>query len=157
MDSRRGMSDYTFCQLGFADVDAILAIEEQVYSHPWTRGNFLDSLYSAHLVYGLRDESQNLLGYFILMLVMDEIHLLNFAVVADSQRQGIARILLDKMRAHAVEQNFLSILLEVRMSNQRAIDVYQRYGFSEIGRRKAYYPAADNTREDAIVMRIKLC
>jgi ribosomal-protein-alanine N-acetyltransferase len=47
-------------------------------------------------------------------------------------------------------------LLEVRISNQRAIDVYQRYGFSEIGRRKSYYPVADNLREDAIVMRMEL-
>ncbi|MDO8702393.1 MAG: ribosomal protein S18-alanine N-acetyltransferase [Undibacterium sp.] len=151
------MSDYTFCQLGFADVDEILAVEEQVYSHPWTRGNFLDSMYSGHAVYGLRNKLQNLSGYFILMPVVDEMHLLNLAVAADFQRQGIARILLDKMNAYAVEQNVSSILLEVRLSNQRAIDVYQRYGFVEIGRRKAYYPAIDSAREDAIVMRKELC
>ncbi|MDO9193437.1 MAG: ribosomal protein S18-alanine N-acetyltransferase, partial [Undibacterium sp.] len=106
---------------------------------------------------GLRNKLQNLSGYFILMPVVDEMHLLNLAVAADFQRQGIARRLLDKMNAYAVQQNVSSILLEVRLSNQRAIDVYQRYGFVEIGRRKAYYPALGSTREDAIVMRKELC
>lgn len=150
------MSDYTFCRLNFADVDQILAIEEEVYSHPWTRGNFFDSLYSGHDIYGLRDQALQLVGYFVLMPVVDEMHLLNVAVAAGSQRQGLARMLMDKISECAREKNFSSILLEVRVSNHRAIEIYRRYGFAEIGRRKAYYPAMDNAREDAIVMRIVL-
>jgi ribosomal-protein-alanine N-acetyltransferase len=46
-----------------------------------------------------------------------------------------------------------SVLLEVRPSNTRALEIYERYGFKQIGRRKGYYPAADGQREDAIVMR----
>ena len=151
------MSDHNFCRLGFADIEQILTIEEAVYSHPWTRGNFLDSFYSGHVVFGLRNKSEDLLAYFVLMSVLDEMHLLNFSISAKYQRQGLARILLDKMREHAHEKDILSILLEVRVSNQRAVDVYQRFGFAEIGRRKAYYPAMDGAREDAIVMRIELC
>ena len=150
------MTDYIFCKLSFADIDEILEIEEQVYSHPWTRGNFIDSLYSGHEVVGVRDHKQLLLGYFFLMPVLDEIHLLNIAVRADMQRQGIGRLLLDSLTKKIREQHFLSILLEVRISNQRALDVYKRYGFAEIGRRKAYYPSANNIREDAIVMRLSL-
>lgn len=151
------MSDYAYCKLGFADLDEILHIEEQVYSHPWTRGNFLDSFYSGHEAFGLRDKENNLLAYFVLMAVVDEMHLLTFAVAVDHQRQGLAHRLLDKMLAHCREKKSASILLEVRVSNQRAIEIYQRFGFSEIGRRPSYYPAADNAREDAIVMRIELC
>jgi ribosomal-protein-alanine N-acetyltransferase len=150
------MNHYIFCQLGFADIDQILGIEEKVYSHPWTRGNFLDSFYSGHEARGLRNKSEDLLGYFVLMSVLDEMHLLNFSIAAEYQRQGLARILLDKMSECAREKNILSVLLEVRVSNQRAVDVYQRYGFTEIGRRKGYYPATDGVREDAIVMRIEL-
>lgn len=150
------MNDYIFCKLGFSDIDQILAIEEKVYSHPWTRGNFLDSFYSGHEAFGVRTQSEDIMGYFVLMSVLDEMHLLNFSIAAERQRQGLARILLDKMSEHAREKNILSILLEVRVSNQRAFDVYQRYGFIEIGRRKAYYPSADGVREDAIVMRIEL-
>lgn len=150
------MNAYSFCKLGYADVDQLLQIEEQVYSHPWTRGNFHDSLYSAHEIFGLRDNKQELVAYFVLMPVVDEIHLLNFAVSACMQGQGYARILLDKMSSYVREKPFSSILLEVRVSNQRAIEIYQRYGFTEIGRRKLYYPAANNSREDAIVMRMDL-
>ncbi len=145
-----------FSRLGFEDIDDVLAIENQVYSHPWSRGNFLDSLYSAYHLTGLRDPSEKLIGYFLLMPVVDEMHLLNLAVSAEYQGLGYARLMLDNMVAMAREKQCLAILLEVRISNQRAIEVYQRYGFKEIGRRKAYYPAHDNLREDAIVMRIEL-
>lgn len=151
------MNDYFFCELGFPDIEEILTIEETVYSHPWTRGNFLDSFYSGQEACGLRNKSENLLAYFVLMSVVDEMHLLNFTVGTDFQRQGFALILLNKMSERAREKNIFSILLEVRAGNQRAIDVYTRYGFTEIGRRKGYYPHAVGIREDAIVMRIELC
>lgn len=150
------MRDYTFCKLGLADVDQIVEIEQAVYSHPWTRGNFFDSLYSGYVAGGLRDKSGLLLGYFVLMPVVDEMHLLNLAVRAERQGQGFARILLDNISELIRTQQFSSILLEVRVSNLRALEVYQRYGFAEIGRRKAYYPSTDNAREDAIVMRMQL-
>lgn len=150
------MRAYDFCQLSFADVDDILKIEQQVYSHPWSRGNFLDSLYSAYDIAGLRSRNQQLLGYFVLMPVLDEMHLLNLAVAGEVQGKGYARILLDNIYACVRKRNFSSILLEVRITNLRAIQVYQRAGFAEIGRRKAYYPVAENQREDAIVMRMEL-
>ncbi|MFZ6844728.1 ribosomal protein S18-alanine N-acetyltransferase [Undibacterium sp. RuTC16W] len=145
-----------FSRLGFEDVDVILAIEEKVYTHPWTRGNFLDSLYSAYHFLGLRDADQTLIGYVVLMPVMDEMHLLNLAVAAEYQRQGYAQSLLEQMLVFCREKKCQSILLEVRVSNQRAVDVYKRFGFNEIGRRKGYYPVDDQTREDAIVMRLEL-
>lgn len=145
-----------FYRLSFADVDRVLEIEEQVYSHPWTRGNFHDSLYSGHEMFALQDANEDLIGYYVLMSVVDEMHLLNFAISAQYQGLGYARILLDQVCASARGQQFISILLEVRVSNQRALAVYTRYGFAEIGRRKAYYPLAENRREDAIVMRMEL-
>ncbi|MBI3283503.1 MAG: ribosomal protein S18-alanine N-acetyltransferase [Burkholderiales bacterium] len=149
-------ADAQYCQLGYADIDQILGIEEQVYSHPWSRGNFVDSMLSGYQAFGLRDEAQRLFAYFIVMPVLDELHLLNLAVSAAKQRQGYAQRLLAHMFAYAQERGYVSILLEVRVSNRRAVDVYRRDGFVEIGRRKAYYPAEGNTREDAIVMR-RIC
>lgn len=143
-----------FCPLGIADLDAIMAIEEAVYAHPWTRGNFLDSFYSNHQACGLRDDHGALIGYFFVMPVLDEVHLLTIAVAAHRQKQGCAKLLLDRLLQQAREQKFASVLLEVRVSNVRAIAVYREFGFSEIGRRKAYYPAEQGRREDAIVMRI---
>jgi ribosomal-protein-alanine N-acetyltransferase len=150
------MDNYRICQLNLDDLDEILAIEEAVYSHPWTRGNFLDSFYSQHEAIGIRDEQSSLVAYFFLMPVVDELHLLTFAVSSQKQGLGYAHILLKQMMGLAESKGFLSIMLEVRVSNARAIHVYERFGFVEIGRRKSYYPAHHGQREDAIVMRIEL-
>lgn len=139
-----------------ADVDDVYALEQQVYPHPWSRGNFTDSLASGYHGWTLRDDSGDLVGYFLLMEVVDEAHLLNVAVGTARQGQGIGLYLLDKVVACARGLSLTSVLLEVRPSNLRALQIYERYGFEEIGRRKAYYPAHDGQREDAIVMRYPL-
>lgn len=139
-----------------ADVDEVYALETSVYPHPWSRGNFVDSLASGYHGWTLRDEAGALAGYFLLMTAVDEAHLLNVAVAAPRQREGIGRYLLDKIVCCARGLSMESILLEVRPSNLRALKVYEQYGFTEIGRRKAYYPAHDGQREDAIVMRFTL-
>jgi len=147
---------FHFCELGAADLEQVLNIEQRVYSHPWTRGNFEDSLSSGHILKGLRDRHGELVAYFLAMPVVDEIHLLNLAVSAELQGRGLAVALLDNLCDYARAQQAHSILLEVRVRNLRALLLYKRYGFAEIGRRKAYYPAEENTREDAIVMRREL-
>ncbi|HEY0065261.1 MAG TPA: ribosomal protein S18-alanine N-acetyltransferase [Telluria sp.] len=138
------------------DIDAVFALETAVYPHPWTRGNFVDSLASGYSGWVLRAPTGALVGYFLLMKVVDEGHLLNVAVAAPQQRQGLGRYLLDKVSECARGLSLDSILLEVRPSNLRALKVYERYGYAEIGRRKAYYPAHNGQREDAIVMRLPL-
>ena len=138
-----------------ADLDEVLALEQSVYPHPWSRGNFGDSLAVGYHAWLLRDQGA-LAGYFLLMGAFDEAHLLNVSVAAARQGQGLGRYLLDKVAACARGLAAQSVLLEVRPSNERARAVYQRYGFVEIGRRKAYYPAHDGRREDAIVMRVVL-
>lgn len=138
------------------DLNQIMAIEKIAYPFPWTRGNFLDSIYSGYETAVLRDQSQDIAGYFLVMLAVDEAHLLNITVRPDLQGKGLGRYLLDKVVELARRKSMASILLEVRPSNERALDVYRRYGFQSIGRRKGYYPAANDTREDAIVMRFAL-
>ncbi len=138
------------------DLDEVLALEESVYPHPWSRGNFVDSLASGYQAWVLRDQDGYLLGYFLLMAIVDEAHLLNVAVSAEIQGQGLGRFLLNQAAACSRGLGMASVLLEVRPSNTRALEIYQRYGFSQIGRRKAYYPAANQQREDAIVMRLDI-
>ncbi|MES2041797.1 MAG: ribosomal protein S18-alanine N-acetyltransferase [Pseudomonadota bacterium] len=142
-----------YCKLGFADVDRMLSIEEQVYTHPWSRGNFTDSLSSGYEAFGFRNTDLDLFAYFVVMPILDELHLLNFAVDLPYQGQGYAKLLMDKLFAYTNEHAHVSILLEVRRSNARAISVYEGAGFVSIGVRKGYYPAHDGQREDAIVMR----
>jgi len=142
------------------DVDAVYALECSVFPHPWSRANFVDSLASGYDAWVLRGADDapggELAGYFLLMYALDEAHLLDVAVAAPRHGTGLGRYLLDRIVARARGLRMASILLEVRPSNARALQVYQRYGFAEIGRRKGYYPAHEGRREDAIVMRYTL-
>jgi ribosomal-protein-alanine N-acetyltransferase len=139
-----------------SDLQEVLDLEQTVYPHPWSMANFLDSLASGYEAWVLRDTDNELMGYFLLMAIVDEAHLLNVAVSAERQGQGLGRFLLNQAVACARGLGMESVLLEVRPSNTRALDIYQRYGFETIGRRKGYYPAANQQREDAIVMRFAL-
>jgi [ribosomal protein S18]-alanine N-acetyltransferase len=138
------------------DLAEILLIEQDVYPFPWSQGNFLDSLQSGYENWIVRDAMGELMGYFLLMPAVDEAHLLNITVHAQLHGQGIGRLMLDKAVELARDKGMHSMLLEVRPSNHRALNIYEQYGFSEIGIRKNYYPAANGAREDAIVMRLMI-
>ena len=138
-----------------ATLDAVLQVEQQAYVHPWQRINFIDSLqvgYQAQMLLA----QDTLLGYFVAMKGVDEVHLLNITVAPAYQRQGWARMMLDALALWARGQGADWLWLEVRSAHQRAIEVYQAHGFARVGLRKAYYPAVDGQREDALVMSRRL-
>ncbi|CAH0263253.1 Ribosomal-protein-alanine acetyltransferase [Massilia sp. Bi118] len=140
-----------------ADIDEVYALEQSVFPHPWSRANFVDSLASGYDAWVLREPGEGALaGYFLLMHAVDETHLLDVAVSGARQGSGLGRFLLDRIAARSRAMGMESILLEVRPSNERALQVYERYGYTQIGRRKGYYPAHEGKREDAIVMRYVL-
>lgn len=138
------------------DIEEVVAIENAAYPFPWTRGNFLDSLASRYDAWLLREAGGVLAGYFLLMHVVDEAHLLNITVRPELQGKGLGRLLLDKVIDLAKGADMRSVLLEVRPSNEHALAVYLHCGFTQIGLRKNYYPAGGTAREDAIVMRLAL-
>jgi ribosomal-protein-alanine N-acetyltransferase len=132
-------------------VPAVLHVEQSAYSHPWTQGNFLDSIASGyHMPVWFQDH--HLLGYLVAMRGADELHLLNITVAPGFQRRGwgshMLRTLIDWSRDRGVH----AIWLEVRASNQAGIALYQAHGFEHQGERKNYYPVSSNQREDAVVM-----
>jgi ribosomal-protein-alanine N-acetyltransferase len=135
-----------------ADLDAVLAIEQVVYTHPWTRGNFIDSLHAGYLAQTLRDGGGMLLGYYLAMPGVDEMHLLNITVAPAWQGQGHARHMLDVLCQACRERALHKLWLEVRVSNQRALQLYERYGFVRMGLRRDYYPFSSTQREDAVLM-----
>ena len=154
--SARVLRPMRFEPMQATNLGEVLAIENAVYPFPWTKGNFLDSLNHGYETWILRDASRSLLGYFLMVPMVDEAHLLNITVHADLHGHGIGRTMLDRVVKLAQGKGLASVLLEVRPSNQRALAIYIRYGFHRIGVRKNYYPAARNTREDAIVMRLPI-
>jgi ribosomal-protein-alanine N-acetyltransferase len=87
---------------------------------------------------------------------VDEVHLLNITVAPAFQRQGWAPLMFEALTGWSRGERAQWLWLEVRASNQRALDVYARQGFRSVGMRKGYYPAAAGAREDAIVMSLSL-
>jgi [ribosomal protein S18]-alanine N-acetyltransferase len=151
-----------FEPMTLASLGAVATIEASAYAHPWTQGNFSDSLnsgYQAQLLTAGPGPDAHLLGYFVAMKGVDETHLLNITVAPAHQRQGWARVMLDALALWSRGQGAQWLWLEVRASNAHAKAVYLHYGFREVGLRKGYYPAGGsllNPREDAIVMSLKL-
>ena len=135
-------------------LDQVVAIERRSYGHPWTRGNFADSLRSGYHAQVLR-AGDVMLGYFVAMQGVDEVHLLNITVDPAFQGQGWGQVMLDALALWSRAQGAQWLWLEVRTGNARALQVYQRYGYRRVGERRNYYPA-DHGREDAIVMSYKL-
>ncbi|WP_300317988.1 ribosomal protein S18-alanine N-acetyltransferase [Accumulibacter sp.] len=136
--------------MGHGDVDEMLAVERAVYPFPWTRGNFLDSIASGYSSWGCRVAGE-LVGYYVLMLALDEAHLLNLSVTEKRQGMGFGAGLLRHAMRSARRGGAMMMLLEVRPSNDKARALYRHFGFQQIGVRRAYY-AADAGREDALVL-----
>lgn len=156
-----------------SDVVEVAKIEQSIYAAPWTEGNFIDSLNAGYFAWVLRAGDlasrpegggipvhvNELIGYFVLMAAVDEAHLLNLSVASAWQSTGHGLFLLRKATGLAMEHNAASVILEVRPSNARALQVYRSFGFREHGLRRRYYPAStqdQQSREDAIVMRLAL-
>ena len=131
------------------DLDEVVAIEKAIYTHPWTRGNFSDSVRAGYDCRTWRLEGE-LVGYFVLMAAAGEAHLLNLSIAARHQRSGHGSALLREALELARRRGARSLFLEVRPSNFAAQALYTRFGFRRIAVRRGYYPAHFG-REDALV------
>ena len=136
------------------DLDEVMAIENAIYTHPWTRGNFTDSLRAGYACKTWRLDGE-LVGYFILLAAAGEAHLLNLSIGARWQRGGQGKALLGEASALARRLGAANIFLEVRPSNHAALALYGRFGFRKVATRRDYYPA-DQGREDALVLSLAL-
>lgn len=136
-------------------LDAVVVVEQTAYAHPWSLVNFQDALKSGYQAQVLVADGQ-VLGYFVAMKGVDEVHLLNITVAPAYQGQGWARVMLDALGVWSRGQGVQWLWLEARVSNVRALQVYTTHGFQRVGLRKKYYPDAFGQREDAIVMSLKL-
>ena len=137
-----------------ADLAEVMSIEEAIYSHPWTRGNFSDSLVAGYECRTWRVDAE-LVGYFILMVAASEAHLLNLSIAPAWQRKGHGSALLREATGIARAGGARGIFLEVRPSNAGAQALYTRFGFHKVAVRRGYYPALFG-REDALVLTLAL-
>jgi ribosomal-protein-alanine N-acetyltransferase len=133
-----------------AHVREIVAIENDLFGGPWTEGMFRQEIRDGFLsrpLVGLVDGA--VVGYVVAWFLREEVHLLNIAVARAHQGRGYARRMLERLVELARDGNRSSISLEVRVSNARAIRLYESIGFVAAGRRREYY---QNDREDALIM-----
>ena len=137
-----------------ADLDWVMEIETAIYTHPWTRRNFLDSI---HAGYNCRvlEISGEFVGYGVQMVAVKEAHLLNLSIAEEWQGHGNGRSLLMYFIDVARQSDVLQMFLEVRPSNEVGRHLYASIGFYEVAVRTGYYPGPDG-REDAILMGLTL-
>jgi ribosomal-protein-alanine N-acetyltransferase len=161
----KGEAALSFLPMQSADLDEVLKIESVSHIHPWTKGNFSDSLAAGHWAYCIRPQSDQmvkgsyldpgiLLAYCILFPAVDELHLLNITVSTHLRKLGLGQRMMAAIEGVAAQQKMPRIILEVRPSNAPALTLYQKLGYEQIGVRKNYYPANPEIglREDALVM-----
>jgi [ribosomal protein S18]-alanine N-acetyltransferase len=159
------ITELSFLPMQVADLNAVLEIEAVSHLHPWSKGNFSDSLAAGHWAYCIRPQVDHaikgsyldpaiLWAYCILFPAVDELHLLNITVSPKLRKLGLASRMMAAIEGVATQQNMPRIILEVRPSNIAAVTMYQKLGYEHIGIRKNYYPADPQlgTREDALVM-----
>lgn len=140
-----------------ADLDRVMAVEAASYPFPWTRGNFVDSLAADYAAGVLLDiAGGELLGYFVAMPGVAELHLLNITIAPAARGHGHASHVIAALRRLARARSAQQIWLEVRRSNHSAQAVYRHLGFSEVGVRTNYYPAPAGRREDAVLMSLRI-
>lgn len=137
--------------LELRDLNAIEAIERESYPTPWSRSMFASELAKpSSLSLGAFDPATGeLLGYLVISRYVDAWHVMNVAVTPTHRRRGIARALLDRLFEVTSGDERRGYTLEVRVSNEGAIKLYEALGFVSRGVRRGYY--TDN-REDALIM-----
>ena len=131
-------------------VSQIAQLEKLCFSDPWSENSIASELQNKLAFWLVAAEGNTVTGYIGSQTVMDETDMMNVAVHPDFRRRGIAEALVNGLVEHLKELGSHCLTLEVRASNDPAISLYEKLGFSEIGRRKNYYR---NPKEDALILR----
>jgi ribosomal-protein-alanine N-acetyltransferase len=136
------------------DVETVVGIESRAFTTSWQADTFLNLIgRPGSELWVMEHPVAGILAYAVLWCVIDQAELANIAVRSDFRGQGYASRMLERVLQIARDRQVESIYLEVRASNKRAVELYERFGFSRVGVRKTYY---DKPKEDALVMRTLL-
>ncbi len=137
------------CPMDISHIDAIEDIEKECFSTPWTREGIESELSNENARFFVAEYMSEVAGYLGMHIVLDECYIANIAVRERFRRKGIANELLSVGEEKAKEENCAFISLEVRVSNEKAIALYRKRGYNEMGERKNFY--SDPT-ENALIM-----
>ena len=132
------------------DILQLAELEKRCFSDPWSVSAFEYELKNPLSVWLVAAEGDQVAGYVGSQTVIDESDMMNIAVAPAYRRQGIAEKLISMLIVQLKDRGSYSLTLEVRASNIPAIGLYQKLGFSQVGRRPNYYR---NPKEDALILR----
>jgi ribosomal-protein-alanine N-acetyltransferase len=133
-----------------SDIDSVLWVEESSFRTPWSRKLFEEEFKNPELShYFVARVDNHVVGYMGFWLIQDEAHITNLAVHPGFRRHHIGEQLLQTVMAYAYQWGARRATLEVRISNEPAKKLYQKYGFANIAIRKSYY---NDNKEDALIM-----
>lgn len=131
------------------DALPVSRIEQEIFSRPWSCQGFADALNLGNTVFLVAEEAGKIIGYIGMYLSLDEGEITNVAVAAAERRRGVGGLLLKEIKKEAERRSVARIVLEVRVSNDSAIRLYERSGFQNCGVRRGFY---DLPKEDAYIM-----
>jgi ribosomal-protein-alanine acetyltransferase len=143
-----------FRPMAAEDVETVIVLEREIYPFPWTPGNFRDAIQAGNSCW-IAEADGETVGYGVMLVAAGEAHLLNLGVARPWQRKGLGRRILQHLIRSAREGSAEIMYLEVRPSNLPALALYEDIGFTQIAKRRNYYPAHDG-REDAVIMTLPL-
>lgn len=143
------MSAITIRRMAEKDLERVSAIEQQVFSDPWSFNAFKTDLNNDMAFPLVVEFEDSIIGYTNLYMVVGEIQIGNFAVAPGYRQRGVAKKMMSEILKIAGDHNCNSIFLEVRESNRPAQILYESFGFKQSGRRNNYY---FNPRESAVLM-----
>lgn len=144
----------TFSSVTEQNYDNAYRLQTGCHAFPWSRAQFIDCLTEPYFATQL-EQNGEVLGYYVGLLVSVEATLMDIGIAKEQRGNGFGRELVKHFLRQCNQKQAQEAWLEVRVSNQTAINLYRDLGFEEIERRKDYYPAADG-REDALIMRLIL-
>ena len=144
------MSEPVIRFMRLKDVDAVAAIEKETFARPWSRESFRQEVTrNVAARYLVAEEDGEILGYAGAWVILEESHITNIAVREDARGRGIGKLLTSQLLQVLSNLGACYATLEVRVSNERAQNLYKSLGFISVGKRKRYY---EDNNEDAFLM-----
>ena len=139
----------TIREMSASDIDGVAAVEAETFSMPWSARGFADTLHREDVLFLVACEGENLLGYVGVYCTADEGEITNVAVAQSARRRGVGRALIGELIRALADRKIFRIVLEVRVSNEPALHLYEQEGFDVVGMRNNFY---EKPTEDAYVM-----
>lgn len=151
-NSDTDMENLTVSVFDKEDIPSLVKIEEEEFSTPFKEKDFL-SIYESDISSVLVAKSEGtILGYVSFTVIIDECQIINFATKNEFKRHGVGKSVMKALIAHCKKLGVTKYFLEVRVSNQAAISLYEKFGFVRVGISKGHFSAP---REDAVLMNLE--